>query len=227
MGRGFPVPVQPTPSRLAFDAAGAGAYGSASLSWNHTINGSAALTYIVIDTLAGFDFSPSPTCSVGSTAMTQLATVNYYDLFFSSNYFRVDFYVFGLLNPPQGLQTISAASPNRTVNAGLFAGNSVSYRNVKSFGSTQSTTGSIASTGIISHNASASGKPMISQCFASQLSSFSGYSCNQRSLLNYSATSNFSILIGDGPTPNSRFSTTYTYRSGENGWGSLLVPMYG
>ena len=224
-GRAFPMPMRPLPLLPAFDAAGAGAGGSTSLSWSHTINGSAALVYLTCDTYTGYNVPPTVACSVGSTAMTQLGLVNYF--YYSVNSFRIDFFVFGLLNPPQGLQTISASITGKPVNSGLSFANSVSYRTVLSFGTVLSVSGTVSSgSTTVSQIAASAGQPLLSQAFANYQTNFSGYNKNQRYLSNASSNGALSLVMGDAPTPNAAFSATMAYVNNSNYWGSLIVPMY-
>jgi len=195
------------------------------MSWSHTINGSAALVYLTVDTYTGYNLPPAVSCSVGATAMTQLGLINYF--YYSANSYRADFFVFGLLNPPQGPQTVSTSITGKPVNSGYAVVNSVSYRNVLSFGTVANTTGIVTSGATtMTHAASATGQPLLSQAFAGLVSTFSAYKQNQRYLYPNTSQTIFPLAIGDAASPNAVFTATDAYVSGNTNWASLIVPMY-
>jgi hypothetical protein len=188
---------------VTFDAAGAGYNaGGASGSWAHTISGNAVLVGVACS-------ANPPTVKVGTTSMTSLGTP--INLGGSFNYF-----IFGLLNPPTGAQTIAVT------NGSLFTnGDSVSYSGVGSIGTYATTSGS--GTTISQTVSSASGQMVFHVCGKNLDGTFGAYNQTQR----YSGGTPGNsppLLMGDAPGAG---SVSFTVTISSTSWMSLaalLIP---
>lgn len=161
------------PNGVAYDATGSGATGSGSGTsytavGSHTSSGNAVVVAISVLMLAGT--ITSGTVTYGGQSMTQLGTAT------GSGGAGYKGYLFGLLNPPSGSQTVIATVGG----TGLYglAMSSVSYAGVTSFGTVATNAGSgTAPTQTVS---STTGK-MVAQAFASFVNAtISGYDQTQR-----------------------------------------------
>lgn len=217
LGRSYPISrlVTPRPRGAPlFDAVGAGAAaGATTWTFNITI-GSAAKACVVGFGFDGATSTPTATAKVGSTSMTQLDSIL---SFWSASGSDIgSMFVFGLLNPPTGTQTVTvttSASSHTSVNA-------ISYDNVSSFGTTSKTTGtgSTASHSVLS----APGRrivQMFSIGFSLDLSAY-----NQTSRYSVAHTANSqSLIIGDAPSVG--LTTFSASISSSTTWGSIAVPL--
>jgi hypothetical protein len=198
----------------SFDASGGGWAGGGSPSWAHTINGNAiVLPILLYSTSSTF---PTVTAKVGATSMTLLggwtAAGGYgYD---GADYMYLP--VFGLLSPPQGAQTITV-----TVPSGLVTANSLSYKNVSSFGTIAKTSGTGSSSFAVS--ASSAGGQMVVNAFGGYTGAINNYSQQRRSLQPYAGSTNLAMVAGDAlgaPTTNfTAASTAADY------WGGVTLPL--
>lgn len=207
-GRSYPVRriyAPPFVPPVLYDATGAGqSAASGNLSWSHTI-GTGATAVLVGLTSAG----ASPTAKVGATSMTSLATI----VVATGDRIRV----FGLLNPPTGTQTITVTTPGNTSGA-----NSVSYKNVTSFGTGVTASGS--GTGASQTVSSAAGQ-MVFQMFGSDGSSLGDdiTSYNQTKRWGADLSISFPALIGDAVgVPSVNFTAT---APGASNWAGIAVPL--
>lgn len=137
LGRGYPVKslLTPAPVKLlpavTYDATGAGnSSNTLSLTYLHTIAGNGILVGLDVFGITGS--IPSATATVGSTNIPLLDSVLYYSVS-SPIVSNFTIFLFGLLSPPTGSQTISI-NVSGPVSA-IISANSVSYKNVSSFGS--------------------------------------------------------------------------------------------
>ena len=216
-GRGYPIQHLQAPrlAWVAYDATGAGANASAaSLSWSHTISGNAVVAWFS----AAVDSSTaSATAQVGTTAMTQLASlINIANA--SGVYLHM--FAFGLLNPPTGSQTITASTSSGTTR--YLAANSVSYFRVSSFGTPATTTGTGTTA---SQSVTSTPGRTVAQAFtdiAAAPGSFSAYSPTQRSNIAAVSGTNKALVIGDGPgAATVNFSATQP----SSAYGGIAVPL--
>jgi len=203
-----------------YDATGAGAVGglqTTTLSEPHTISGNAVLAYVV--TWGAAELVAAAT--VGSAPMTLLESVVYYDGSGIDGPNYATLFVFGLLNPPTGSQTITATVPN----ADQMSLDSVSYSGVTRFGSPVVAS---ALTGNPSLSVAASPADLVAQVFAGITQAFSSY--NQTSRVNrpYSnsgTTYNMGSVAGDAPGA-STVSFTATGSNSVN-WAGVAIPLVG
>lgn len=205
-----------------FDAVGTGYRGfSGTLSETHTITGNAVLVYIVMWINAS---SPTVAVTVGGVSMTQLASVVVKT---SGGYNEIAF-MFGLLSPPTGTQTISATVTNYGASGIQIVMDSVSYGNVTAFG-TAVTAGSAS--GNPTMTVSSSVGSLVAQSFFSFSQQF--YSYNQINRLNYflflgggGAGPWWDTLAGDAPGAS---SVTFSALSSgtTQAWGGAAVSMSG
>jgi hypothetical protein len=197
---------------VAFDAVGAGAIGeSASLSYSHTIaSGAAIVLFVNAQTVSG-SAVPTLTPKVGTTPMTLLeVNPNYAGAGgqFSS------LFVYGLLNPPSGSQTITVGiSPTEFVGA-----NSVSYTGVTQFGTPQMSTGiqntlNVASTLPAARVVAAHGVTPMVNTF--------GYNGVKRAVVTYAGAEQL-LMVGDAPG-SSMVQLTANLSQTPGGWGAVGV----
>lgn len=212
-GRGYPMmsAMHHPPPRLipvAFDAAGAGQAGHVtSLSWSHAISSGATAVLVFMNQGS----TTAPTVTVGGASMTLLASILNYATASTSAF------AFGLLSAPTGSQTVAISMAGT-----LFsAGNSVSYKNVASFGPVATTN----SSGTALTQSVTAGHPpqMIVQSFQGFQQALSSYNQTQRSSLAWvSGSSGAPMLIGDAPSGSVTFSAT---GSASQAWASIAVPL--
>jgi hypothetical protein len=175
-------------------------------------------------------------CEVGSTTPIAISSVTIGAASFGSALassincsvlsgpWDVSLYLYGLLNPPTGSQTITV-----TFGAGT-SWNSIaatSYMGVRSFGTGASTTGTAASAS--QSIASAAGQ-MVVQAFTDIVNggSFSNYSpaSGQRVNLAWSSGNGSALVMGDAPgAPTVTISATTPGSDATDGWGSVMLPL--
>jgi len=201
---GFTVPI-------AFDAVGAGYTGTTTgPSWSHTIGAAAnAIVAFVQPFIA--NSSPTITAKVGTTSMSQLGVISNYE---SGSGFFTSVYVFGLLNPPTGAQTIAVTASN----SASTSANSLSFTNVASFGTP--TTASGASGNPSMTVSSASGQ-VIAQAFGGYTTNFTAYNQTQEYNAAFVSSHNLSAVMGYAAGASSvTFSAT-----GSQPWGGIALPL--
>ena len=224
LGRGFPNNALMRPLRriipIAYDATGAGVThgGTGTTTVSHTLGTSANAVVVAVSIFSGVA-SPTVTAQIGTSSIPLLGTTPN----FIATYYEYIF-LFGLINPPTGAQTITLTISGGSVDA--LAANSVSYSNVAAFGSVSTTSGSGSSA---SHTISSAPGQLVVQAFSTESSgggsSFSAYSQTQRSnLVSVSGVSE-PLIIGDSPGAASvMFSATSPGATTYN-WGSIAVPL--
>jgi len=196
---------------VTYDATGGGQGATATtFSWNHTITGNCVLAAINLEVYGSTP--PTTTAKVGSIPMTQLGFITNYAV----GTYCYSAALFGLLNPPTGVQTVSITSSISTYSAA----NSVSFNDVRSFGSvvTSSGNGGIASVSA----AVAPGARIFNAMFNAgwpTVNTFTGYNQTSR----YNTTYNYNgLLLGDAPGGPQGFSAGLTM-SGY--WAAMAVPL--
>ena len=172
-----PTPLPPTlpggSLSVIYDAVGTGGLGTGSGSsytatGSHVCSGNAVVVAVSVLMLAGS--ITGVTATYGGQAMTQLGTTT------GSGGAGYKAYLFGLLNPPTGSQTVSSTATG----SGLYglAMSSVSYSGVTSFGTATTNAGSSNAT---TQTISSSAGKMVAHAFASFVSAtISGYNQTQR-----------------------------------------------
>jgi hypothetical protein len=198
---------------VRFDAAGAGWGGGGSPSWLHTINGSAVALPVLF--YAPTSTMPTITAKIGTTPMNLLggwtAAGGYAND--GSNWLYLP--VFGLLAPPQGPQTISISMPS-----GLVTANSLSYKNVSSFGTLAKASGLSTSFAV---SASSAAGQMVMNAFGGYTGTLSGYTQTQRYLQQWVSATNIAMVAGDAAgAPTVNFAATC---SSSAGWGGITLPL--
>ena len=213
-GRAYPIKRvyrQPQQGQVVYDATGAGAANATgTLSWSHTINPYATGITLVCSTFTDTS-TRTVTASVGATSMTLLGSVLNYD----TNFGFSSVYLFGLLNPPSGIQTVTASITGATTRQ--CAGNSTSYTGVSRFGSITTTSGASNP----SMSVSSGRRQMISQAFGGFNASMSGYNQTSRYNVAFASGNNIALIMGDarGASSVSFSATTSTP------WGGIGVPL--
>lgn len=195
---------------VTYDATGAGAAASASSwSYNHAL-GVTANAVVCLMSAYTATASPTVTAKVGTTSMTLLGSVPNYYYDGTGHYCSV--YLFGLLNPPTGTQTITATSSA----ASDTALNSVSYARVAGFGTAVTNQGASAAA-----NVSVSGGPGAVGGFGGYTTNFTGYNQTSRFNVAHAANVNLSMVMGDSMTPGTvNFTAT-----GGTAFGGIAVPL--
>jgi hypothetical protein len=192
---------------VTFDAAGAGYFsGGATGSWAHTIAAGANCCMVGLSCGA-----VTPTVKVGTTSMTQVGATQSPD---GTGRYQI----FALLNPPTGAQTIFVTAASNFTN-----GDSVSYNNVLSIGSLQTSTGS--GTAASQAVSSAVGR-MVFQMFGSNANgTTSAYSQTQR-YFHQDPGTNYPVTIGDAPgAATVNFAATLPVSGTWNGMAVDLTPV--
>lgn len=212
LGRGFPnnalMHQMLIPLPVAYDATGGGSgVVGTSTSWTHNIAANAV-------TLSGYlqatNTTAVPTANVGGTSMTLLGVSPKYGP--TAGYYFWSF-IFGLLNPPTGNQTITISAST----AAAVGANSVSYKNVGSFGTFTSTQGT--SSAPVLSVPSAPGQ-MVVETFATWSTNPSGYTQTSRYTQNVNSPAR-GLLVGDAPGA----STVSFSASSCDEWTAAAVPL--
>jgi hypothetical protein len=202
-GRAYPVRRVFKPSRLvSYDATG-NASATVTASWTHVISGNSIVVFVTAWNLATI------TATVGGISATSLGFAGPFN-----TYGRL--YAFGLMNPPQGSQTIAFSG-----GSGNFAcGCSLSYKNASGLGTPQTTvvTGTPATASI-----SAPGQ-MMAQAFADNNAVYSSYSQTQRANFPFVNSGNIGLVVGDSPSAATvNFSAVNSDTTGQS--GCIVVPI--
>lgn len=206
-----PAPVVPV-----FDAVGSGgtqtSLGASSLatSGTHTCSGNAVIVAISVTSLSSVS---GATITYGGQSMTQLGVAN------MNNNAALPMALYGLLNPPTGLQTISVSVTG--VYLATVSMTSASYSGVSSLGGVTTNYGSSAAP---SQSVSSSSSALVVQAFGSGISaaSYSGYNQSKRAE-NDGTYAN--VMQGDATGAASvTFSATL---SASNNWASMSVELFG
>ena len=216
-GRAFPMAVINPNTRVVYDSTGAGVTSTglsgSSFSFTHTISGNAVILGLSVFWPDASTNAPS-LVKVGTTTMSLLGTQQT-----TSSGFWDNLYIYGLLNPPTGLQTVSFTLPTRnTVSA-----NSVSYCGVAKFGTFVAATGT--GTAISQTVNGLSGRNRVVNVLApfDTNQAITAYSQTQRYNPTGTVGQNTRILIGDAVGASSvLFSATIPSSSI---WTSIAVPL--
>ena len=188
-----------------FDAVGTGqAAAGTSLSWTHTIGGAASAIVVAVDAFSST--VPTISAQVGTTPMALLGSAQY-----RTGADTALVYLFGLLNPPTGTQTITVITfPNE-----YLVGNSISYNNVTSFGAAATNSGSSASPSL---SVSAATNEMVVQAFGGFTTTFAAYNQTQRYNAPWANGVNLSFLMGDAPGAS---TVSFTCSEANSPWGAM------
>lgn len=194
---------------VVFDAAGAGDSDTSSpLSYSHTIDGNAIVAFV--HTVSTLQTQHPVSVTVGGVSMVSLAAVLWRNVAPGGS--DAWFTALGLLNPPQGAQTVTATIGT----SGTLHMNSVSYKNVSAFGARVTNTVNSTSASL---SVPSDASQMVAQAFTS-LGAFSAYNKTQR--FNDAPLSSSGMVIGDAVGAAS-LSFTATTASGP--WGAIGVPL--
>ena len=215
IGRRFPMAVSNPNTRVVYDSTGAGVQSTglsgSSFSFTHNISGNAVILGMSVFWADASTNSPA-SVKIGTTTMSLLGTQQ-----IASGGFWQNGYIYGLINPPTGSQTVSFTLPTRNA----VSANSVSYNNVAGFGTFVAATGygtAISQTvnGISGRNLVVN---VIDKYSASGVSSY-----NQTQRYNPTAITgqNTQIVIGDAVGAS---SVTFSATLSSNVWASLAVPL--
>lgn len=181
------------PAWVQVDSVGAGQTQGAgtpvSMTYTHVIDASATAILLVVNADITTSTFPGVTAKVGSTFMTQLQGL---PSFGATGGDWQSIFVFGLLSPPTGSQTITVTFSSGGTQ--YSAANSVSYLNVGGFGTC--TAVHTAPISLLPDISSAVGQ-MIACGFTGIANSFTAFNGSIRSNAAYSAGTNQALLIGD------------------------------
>jgi hypothetical protein len=200
----------------AYDATGVGAKAGSvtSLSWSHTISGNAIIVSLIA--LRASTTPPTVTVTVGGTGATQLGSVADYWPDGTGNFAHL--FLFGLLNPPTGSNTVAVSSSASLVSCG---GNSVSYKGVAGFGTAVTNTGTSTSGSL---SISSTPGQMVAALFSdTTLTSISSFNQTQRFLQAFASGQSLLYLLGDAPGASTVTLTT-TFGSSTT-WAGIGVPL--
>jgi hypothetical protein len=201
---------------VVFDAIGAGKTTGvvSSWSWLQTLAANASAILVQGSGYTSASSSMTMTATIGSTPIPLLASNADY-AFDGSGYLSA--YLFGLLNPPTGLQTIALASS--VANDG--GGNSVSYIGVESIGSVVANTGT---TGAPTVTVPSAPGQIVVGAFGDYLTTFSGLNGTSRWNVphNVAGASNMSFMLQDAP---GAASVTLSAAAGVTAWAAFGVPL--
>jgi hypothetical protein len=201
--------------RPRFDALGGGfTPGSTSVtscSWAHTITGNCLV--VVMDNFDSTSAFGTDAVTVGSTTVPLLGTPESYDSG------PEILYVFGLLTPPTGPQTIHF---NATGSSGtlLPSGNSLSYFGVTGFGTLARTSGTGTA---MSQTVTAAVGQLIVQAFGNGQAASLSTPYNQTQRWSAFPASSVATIIGDAP---GAASVSFTATGNVTGpWGGIALPL--
>lgn len=217
------------PHPVTFDAVGGGraAQGSgispANGSWTHTCSGSDRAVIVMISRSTNGNANTSSivrSATYGGIPMTELAAG-----VTSGSADSGHMIVWGLLNPPTGPQTVQV----NTSTTGNFAGNSVSYNGVGSFGAISTTAAESAGTGMSNNNTGTDAEAMVVAGFVAVNATsvaISGYSKTQRFNVTRGAWTP-AIAVGDTPSTVGAVGFTAVRSSGVayRTYGVELLPV--
>ncbi len=184
-----------------FSSIGAGAQGlSTSLSFTHTLDATAKAVILYVSYSNATNSSavlPSPTVTFGGVAMSQLGAI--YQHYDGSNFAWL--LAYGLLNPPQGSNTVTVAGINSYITM-----NSVAYRNVSGWGAvTALPHGSWLGNPAVANPSITAGSPdsnrLVSAAIAGYTQTFSAVTPRERHIKNYTSAQGLSLAIGDTDGP--------------------------
>ena len=212
-GRVFDVPELVA----TFDAVGTGqAADGTSLSWTHTIGGAASAIVVAVDafwfTVPTISAVPAISAEVGTTPMALLGSAQY-----RTGADTALVYLFGLLNPPTGAQTITVSVT--TSQTEYLVGNSLSYNGVTSFGAAATNSGSSANPALV---VSAATNEMVVQAFGGFTTPFAACHQTQRYNAPWANGVNLSFLMGDAPGAG---TGSFTCSEANSPWGAIGVPL--
>lgn len=216
---------------VAFDSVGAQGIapfgGTNNVTESHTIGATANAVLLGVTVLTTGSGTATATAKVGSTSMTQLTSFNYASPVTGNTGTNAYIFIFGLLNPPTGTQTMACTTTGSTY-VGM---SSVSYKNVGSFGTsvTASGTGTALSQTVTSSGAGQMVFQMFTQAsYSSGTFTGSTYTAgNNTTLRSYKAWTNAqtpAFMLGDEPGSGSNvFAAT---QNASQQWGSAAIPLH-
>lgn len=198
------------PAEVTYNATGTGnaRSGNGALTWTHNATGDGRAVVVAVSVVGVNPTASAPT--YGGQPMTQLGVIGH------NNTTNGRTYLFGLLNPPTGNQTVSVNVSATLLAAG--SGNSVSYNGVASFGAVATSFGSNASPAL---TASSAPNRMVAQAFGFGAASLTSYNRTQR-YSNISTTGR--IVVGD--TPGAASVTFNATLGGSIAWSGIAVNLH-
>lgn len=188
---------------------------SASPSWTHVLTADAKAIVVAIQIWVNAN-PPTVTASIGATSLTQLGSNT--NIYTTSGYYLHQ-YLFGMINPPTGSQTISISTTGGT--SWQTSGTSIAYQKVSSFGSV--TTAAVAGTAATMDVTSASNQRVLQAFTCANVGSgcFTGYTGAARFAADAGGGTEPHI-IGDKPGAASvNFSATGVGSK----WGGIAIPL--
>jgi hypothetical protein len=210
---------------VVFDATGAGvaAHNPTSDIWSQThIIGAAANAILCGYSLWSTANPSSVTATCGGVNMTLVKALAAYT---TVSTFPAGLWVFGLMNPPTGSQTISVTAVGGSTNQDGCQ-DSVSYKNVNSFVAANVVTASATSTSMSCGPVTSGVGQMIFGIFtpgATTTSTISAFNGTSRKNFAWSSGVNFTTLIGD--IAGAASVTLTATDSASNPYGAIAVPI--
>lgn len=215
-------PAKVLPETLpVFSSIGAGAQGlNTTLSYTHTLDATAKAVILYVSYHNGTNSSaviPSPMVTFGGVAMSQLGGI--YAFYDGTNFMWL--LAYGLLNPPQGVNTVTLTGVNSYTTM-----NSVAYRNVSGWGPvTALPVGSWLGNPVSANPSITAGSPnsnrLVSGAIAGYTQSFSAVTPRERYIKNYTGSQGLSLAIGDADGPAGTIGCTAVSQS----WAALTVEL--
>lgn len=206
------------PDVPTFDAVGAGglAPSTSPLTYTHVISSSATALLVGVSVVSIPGSTVSITVKAGTTTLKELTGIQFGS---ASGYGRC-IYVFGLINPPTGSQTITVTFHG----CEDASANSCSYVGVTGFGTPVRADGASHP----SQSIDVDGGLALFQMFgASSTDTFSGYSQTSRWNQPGSVGNNLATLIGDAAVSTPGTAAFTATQTATDDWGSIIVPMLG
>lgn len=184
----------PAPAGVVFMGAGDGSYvNSSSTSWTHNIAGD-ALVVGVMWRKSGSG-TPIRSAQCGGVPMTSLAALGMNAAAPTTSSTGSWMQLFGLLDPPQGAQTISVSSTL----ASVVKGNSLAYSGVEAFSTPVGGFGTETGTALAQSISSAEHR-MVVQMFGTTSGDITGYDRAERfHSFDSLVSTNGALVIGDAP----------------------------
>ncbi len=200
---------------LAFDAVGSGANTTGSMAattiaGTHTTTGDAVLVAVNAGGLSAVSIS---NVTYGGQSLTLLGSIN-----MGGTNTLYPLHLYGMLNPPLGMQSVSATTNVATLGFSLA---SVSYAGVSSFGSVSTASSGGTGTTALSHTVSTTSGSMLVQVFGQAgATTISGYSQTQRFVQPLLT----GLLQGDAVAGSNSVTFSAT-ASGNVNWGSIAIEL--
>ena len=186
--------------------------GAGTAAWVHNLNAQATGLVVCADM-----FGTSPTLSAKIGTSTNIPLLDSITDYFTSGSNNCSLYIFGLIGPPTGAQTITLTPGTGTHQ---IAAGSVSLFNASSFGAPAGVAGTNVPSMVVP---SMMGQKVI-QAFGGYTTTFVGYTGTQRVNLPFVNNINLSFVMGSAHAPAQTF-TQFSAPGSTQPWGGIGVPV--